>query len=270
MSIKEFPFPDYKNPPVIEVVFGIQFKELNRLATPHVGKFWEILGIENFPEFREMPELPHIIEKEDSIQSPQYPESIRVEQIAPLPRLFFIDSDKDHIVQLQRDRFLVNWRKLSENHEYPRYAILLPKFQKTFEIFNEFIKTNNIGVIEPDQYELTYVNHITRDGAWKKIKDINLVFPGFSSTEGTFLPEPEKVSWRKIYRFPENRGRLYATMNQAVNKNTGQEMFVLNMTARGYDQENCMEWFNLAHEWIVRGFADLTGEMVQKEAWGKK
>ena len=26
-------------------------------------------------------------------------------------------------------------------------------------------------------------------------------------------------------------------------------------------------WFDLAHEWIVRGFADLTTEKIQQNIW---
>jgi hypothetical protein len=29
-------------------------------------------------------------------------------------------------------------------------------------------------------------------------------------------------------------------------------------------------WFDLAREWIVRGFTDLTGTDIQKNEWGLK
>jgi uncharacterized protein (TIGR04255 family) len=143
MSKKETQLPDYEKPPVIEVVFGVQFKKLNNLSTPHIGKFWECLGIDNYPDFQEMPELSHIIEKEDSLQSPD--SNVEYFQVPPLPRLFFIDSDKDHIVQIQRDRLLVNWRKLTQDQEYPKYASLLPRFCETLDIFKEFVKSCSIG-----------------------------------------------------------------------------------------------------------------------------
>jgi hypothetical protein len=34
--------------------------------------------------------------------------------------------------------------------------------------------------------------------------------------------------------------------------------------------EGMWTWFDLAREWIVRGFTDLTGEEVQKQIWRKK
>ena len=261
--------PDYSNPPVIEVVFGIQFRELKGLSTPFLGRFWETLGIDDFPTFKEMPELPHVVEKDNPMHFQDRPE-ITTYQIPPLPRLFFFDKTQSHLVQLQRDRLLTNWRKTSIESEYPRYRTLYPKFEATYSRFLDFIAHLQIGTVEPDQFELTYVNHIKREGKWENLRNIESVFPGFRCcTNDAFLPEPEKISWRRIYRFPSNEGRLYATVNEAFDAE-GNKVYVLNMTARGYKGGSIQEWFNQAHEWIVRGFSDLTDEKIQAELWGKR
>lgn len=48
-------------------------------------------------------------------------------------------------------------------------------------------------------------------------------------------------------------------------------MYVLTLTARGKANEGCdlMEFVDMAHEWIVRGFADVTTKDMQKE-WGRR
>lgn len=38
----ENPPPDFENPPVVEVVCGIQFEYLSQLITPHFGLLWEM------------------------------------------------------------------------------------------------------------------------------------------------------------------------------------------------------------------------------------
>jgi hypothetical protein len=47
----------------------------------------------------------------------------------------------------------------------------------------------------------------------------------------------------------------------------------LNLTARGApsggSSEQIAAWFDLAHEWIVRAFAELTAP-AGHEAWGRK
>jgi hypothetical protein len=51
-------------------------------------------------------------------------------------------------------------------------------------------------------------------------------------------------------------------------------MLLLELTVRGIGQfkshEQMWEWFDLAHKWIVYGFADLTSKEVQKEIWKRQ
>jgi len=48
----------------------------------------------------------------------------------------------------------------------------------------------------------------------------------------------------------------------------------LELTAKGLGEEKTNEairsWFDLAHEWIVRGFTELTEEEVQKTIWKRE
>jgi hypothetical protein len=51
-------------------------------------------------------------------------------------------------------------------------------------------------------------------------------------------------------------------------------LFVLELTARGLgestNKNTTREWFDVAHECIVRGFTDLTTHAVQKEFWERE
>jgi uncharacterized protein (TIGR04255 family) len=262
--------PDYDNPPVNEVVFGIQFKRLD-LKAPHTGFFWEKLTKEEYPECKEMPPLPHIVESFDTIstQSPSF--SIEQFERPPLPRLFFINRIKNHLVQIQQDRFHQNWRKLKYEDNYPRYLSLFPQFAKSWGLFGSFVREQNLGELEPDQYELTYVNHIPRGQAWRSLKDIGKIFPEFQcNVENRFLNEPEDISWRKVFRLPDNNGRLYASLRLAASRELKDQIMIFDLTARGFNADNINAWFEMAHEWIVRGFADLTDGTVQKTVWKRK
>ena len=57
-------------------------------------------------------------------------------------------------------------------------------------------------------------------------------------------------------------------------RNSGQPIILLDLTVRGIGKDKSIEgmwdWFDLAREWIVCGFADLTGERVQTEVWKRK
>ena len=263
--------PDYDNPPVNEVVFGIQFKKLQNLRVPHAGILWEKLGRGKYPECKEMPPIAHTVESFKGVL-PQS-QSVTVESFVnpPLPRLFFISGVKNHLIQVQEDRLHLNWRKLKPDDEYPRYVKLYPKFLESWNIFTTFVRELDLGSIEPDQYELTYVNQMPRGRGWVNLLDIHKVFRDFRpGPDDCFLPEPENMSWRKTYRMPDDKGRLHVSMRLAVSRESKDQLIIFDLTARGFAVDEMDTWFAMAHEWIVKGFSDLTDESIQDSIWKKK
>jgi len=265
------PLPEYDSPPLLEVVFGVQFKELEELKTLHVGAFWEKIGKAEYPKFTENPPLAHTIETYGEPQAKSSGIAFKNLNAPPLPRIFFISEDQKQLVQLQKDRFLHNWRKRGEDAEYPRYDILFPKFAESWELFRDFVGGQNLGELQTDQYELTYVNHIKQGSGWTNEQDIEEIFPWFKSkTDNNSSDELENVSWSRIYKFPDNAGRLHVSMQQALTIDKKIPVLVLNLTARGFAECGLKDWFDMAHERIVRTFADLTGPSVQKTIWKRK
>ncbi len=263
--------PDYEKPPVSEVVFGIQFNKLKTIKAPHTGILWQKLDMKEYPECKEMPPLSHLIETFD--EPPAQSQLITIEEFThpPLPRLFFINATKNHLIQIQQDRFHQNWRKRTSDEEYPRFVNLYPKFLKSWEQFTSFINELSLGKIVPNQYELTYINHIPRGEGWTNLIDIEKVFPEFRCKTGVdFLPEPENVSWRRVYRLPNNSGRLHVSLRLGISRELQERTMVLDLTARGFSPDKMKTWFDTAHEWIVRGFTDLTGQSIQQSVWGRK
>lgn len=260
--------PDYINPPVNEVVFGVQFKKISGLQTPHIGLLWGKIDRNKFPRIQEMPTLPHIMEMPDGTKGPSM--SIETFERPPLPRIFFINATEEQLIQVQDDRFHQNWRKLKEENTYPRYQTLYPEFKKSWEFFKSFIDESGLSTPIPDQYELTYVNQIPQGLGWTILSDIGKVFKDFQCGRNErFLPEPETVNWRRIYGLPNKMGRLHVSLKMAVTKES-KKVMVLDLTARGFISELMDDWFAVAHEWIVRGFTDLTTDKIQKEIWQKK
>jgi uncharacterized protein (TIGR04255 family) len=268
MADRASALPDYSNPPVNEVVFGIQFQNIDRLQSPHIGLFWEKLGRDKFPRWEEMPPINHIVE---AFNGPKK-SAIKIETYdkPPLPRLLFINSNENHLVQVQQDRFLQNWRKLKPDDTYPRFRTLYPEFKKSWEFFNSYLNDMKLPKPIPDQYELTYVNQITQGEGWKSISDIEKIFRDFRcDVKGRFLPEPETITWRKIYRLPNQMGRLHTSLKTASTKE-GKNVMLFELTARGFGTVPIDDWFEMGREWIVRGFTDLTTESIQKALWHLK
>jgi uncharacterized protein (TIGR04255 family) len=261
--------PDYEKPPVIEVVCGIQFKALEGFRIPHFGLFWELFKAE-FPTCQEVAPLIPTFEHFGAEEvEPQVPMEL------PLPRVWFLNSDETGIVQLQRDRFLRNWKKGKPTDEYPRYSVVIELFRRHLQSFQDFVAQQKLGRIEPTQYEMSYVNHIAEGEGWSTLADLSKVFRDFSwNTDPRFLPSIEHLNLRKTFALPDHKGRMHVSIRDGNRREDKKPVILFEFTVRGFPgiatyDAMCM-WFDLAHEWIVRGFADLATEAIQKNVWLRK
>ncbi len=260
--------PDYGNPPVNEVVCGILFKPLMNMLTPYVGLLWEKYRDE-YPICQEAPPIIPIIETQGDHPADQKPEFA---EIPPLPRVWYVHKDGNGVIQVQRDRFLHNWRKLNQKDKYPRFEKVFGMFTKHLQAFNSFLNDHRLGAISPLQFELTYVNQIQQGEGWKTNADLGRIFADFAwRVKERFLPAPESVNWRTSFLLPNKCGRLHMTVRDALHREDGRPLYIFELTARGFlgsgSQQDMKEWFALGHEWIVRGFTDLTDETTQRTVW---
>jgi uncharacterized protein (TIGR04255 family) len=263
-------FPNYENPPVIEVVCGILFKNIKSLLAAHIGLLWEKYKKE-YPSCSEVPPLAPAIERFDTPESPL--KEFELAEVPPLPRIWFIHEKENGIVQVQRDRFLHNWKKIRPEDEYPRYPVVIKLFKDRLSQFLLFLQENQLGTIIPLQYEMTYINHIPLGDGWEDLKSVGKVFPDFAfrNLKGRFLSEPESINWRTSFILPNDAGRLHVKIRNGLLRESQVPVLLLDLTVRGIGEFNSLEkmyaWFDIAREWIVRGFKDLTGEEVQKRIW---
>jgi uncharacterized protein (TIGR04255 family) len=259
-------FPDYDNPPVIEVVCGVHFKSINNLLAPHLGLLWEKFKAD-YPNCREVAPLAPVIE--EFREEKQF--NIEFQEVPPLPRIWFIHKNNNGILQVQRDRFLHNWRKIKPEEEYPRYPKVIEMFKSMLSLFEFFLHENKFEKLTPLQYEMTYINHIVEGKGWSKLSEIGKVLPDFSFRQNPkrFLPDPEIINWRTSFLLPDEAGRMHVTIRNGSRKEGGEPLLLLDLTVRGLGNGDMESWFNLARKWIVCGFADLTGDKIQKEIWGR-
>jgi len=209
--------PSFGKPPVIEVVCGVQFEPVEGLLAPHLGSFWDQIRSE-FPRCREVPPLIRRVEG-----APGGAEvAVEWGEVPPLPRLWFIHERDNALLQIQRDMFLYNWRKVTEDDEYPRYPQVREKFADHWRLFCDFVGQRELGEITPRQYEMTYVNHIRRGQGWDRIQDLGGVIPdcAWRHVPGRFLPGPESISWRSSFAMPDAQGHLHVVVRPATHKET--------------------------------------------------
>ncbi len=251
--------PSYKNPPVNEVVCGLRFETSDDLKIPHMGLIWE--------KFRK--DYP-IIQHNQPIASARGEITIDTSIGSPLPRLWFINNSGDQLIQFQVDRFFFNWRRMESN--YPRYDYVISKFINVYNTIEDFFKEFKLGEIIPIEYELSYINHIPNGQGWETVDDLPKIFLDFvwKKSKKRFLPNPDKVSWLAEFLLPDNKGHLIVNLKQATRTKDKATLLVLELKTRGISEtRNIREWFDLSHEWIVRGFSDITTDKIQ-EIWERE
>lgn len=265
------PLPDYEKPPVIEVVHGVQFELPVRLTVPAYGVFWQLIRQE-YPSSVEQPPLLPVFEPvgEEEAQKVGPPDFDGL----PIPRLFFVDQTKNWVIQLQKDRFLLNWRKVGEDDVYPRFPAVSERFFAAWRTFLGFCQNEDLGNPRVTQLELTYINHIPSGEAWTGIADVGRLLPDLVwQPQHLFLPVPKTLGWKLSFVLPNRQGRLNTSVHYAVRRSDKRAMLLFELTARGVPREDDPElkkWFACAREWIVRGFSDLTSEQVQYELWRRR
>ena len=259
--------PDFRRPPVTEVALSVQFDELESFHAVHLGLLWQAFGKESFPRPEEHSPIPPSLERFGIPEPPSSPQ-IQLVNVPPMPRCIFISGDGTEVIQIQNDRFTYNWRKRTERDTYPRFEVLANHFDRYAEIFAQFVRENKLGTITVSQAEVTYVNRIDLAEASGQVEKIVSVYSGAFS-DG-FLHDPEDV--HIALRFPMRRdgeliGRLYVDLRPAV---AGVPASPRNMTllARGRPQtsdiKDVRNFFEIARQYIVSGFASVTSEEMHK------
>ena len=115
----------FNRPPVVEVVCGVLFRGLPKLRTPHFGLFWSRIR-DRFPLPDERPPLSPAIETFPATpiqQQPDWPIT---------PRVWLLGDEGRHLVQLQGDRFLYNWKSAAPEDGYPSYSKIIVEFGNVF------------------------------------------------------------------------------------------------------------------------------------------
>jgi uncharacterized protein (TIGR04255 family) len=262
--------PDFSNPPVAETVLSLQFDRLSAMRTAHFGLYWGEVH-DRFPTTEEHGELVSIIERFPDQLQPAV--GIQFEAFeAPPTRFWFVDELGTELIQLQRDRFIKNWRKAGEGDQYPRYERVRAGFDRDFNQFVEFVSRNQLGTIRVNQCEVTYINHIVAGRGWKSHADVGQVFTVWQQPRSAYPGQAQDLTFRARFPILDKRGefvgRLHVTLQSVRRLSDGVPMFVLDLTARGQIGENS-DFFDLGREWIVRAFTELTTPMMH-EIWGRR
>jgi uncharacterized protein (TIGR04255 family) len=268
---------DFDSPPVTEVVLGVQFNSLERFLSPHLGVVWTEFK-QDFPMVEEHQSLPPTFETFGTPAAFMIPSvNFQIMTRPEMLRVHFLNGERTQLLQVQRDRFLHNWRKIGSGNDYPRFERMIETFKSGFQKFIAVIDRERLGAVVPNQCEVSYFNQIpTPDGEpiWSQFALTFPDRPGNATIEGLGSPEDARFALRYVIPGPDGSpsGRVTITAEPALRAD-GVTIIQFTLTARGRpataDMNGVLDFLNNGRALLNRAFKTLTSEEMQKR-WRKK
>jgi uncharacterized protein (TIGR04255 family) len=270
--------PDFGAPSVTEVALGVQFNTLDRLLAPHLGVIWSEFK-DQFPEAEQHPPLDPVFETfaEKGSRTPIPRLHLELLTTIPTPRVFFINQTKTELLQVQRDRFHHNWRKVGEGDAYPRFERMLETFEDGYRRLETVLARERLGAIEPNQCEVTYINQIPLPDGQSPFQAFERLFGSFTKAlvlDDLRAPEDARFLLRYIIVGQDGApaGRLIITAEPAW-KLDGANIVQFALVARGKPQSSDLagvrSFLQIGRRHIVRAFTELTSDEMHK-VWERK
>lgn len=259
--------PDFRSPPLSEVVLGVQFASPQGYQQIRAGEVWNLFK-GHYPRVQEHQALPPAFETfglpfQHSSMMPQF----GFVTGGTHDRFWFLDQEGRELIQFQQDRLLHNWRKNGDaNNEYPRFEAMTDKFRAELSQFQGYINSLAPQALSINQCEISYINHISfQRGEEGGFADW-LKFLNFTESK----PDDFTINFREVIKDSDGkpRGRLYVESALGYLPD-GHEVIVLTLTVKGAplgsDINSALEFLSLGREVIVQRFAELTTDQAHKK-----
>ncbi len=268
----------FKQPPVTEVALGVQFSE--SVVDLEVLAAYSAQLSRDFPKRQQLEPLAPA--REVFGAEPSAPTfTIELVPAYVMPRTWFLSEDERHLVQLQGDRLIVNWRKRDPSDTYPRYARLRPNFEERLSELRGCLADARRADPAVSLVEVTYVNEL----AWPDVRPgdvhppLSRVLRAFRDEGDTaFLPRPEDSTLQSRFRISDpaagvdSAGRLHTALQPAFRVGDLTPIYILKMTAhlvmQMSDDAGIVRALDLGREWVVRGFDEVTSTELHG-IWGR-
>jgi uncharacterized protein (TIGR04255 family) len=268
------PLPTFSKPPLTEVVLSLQFASLGNLKGLHLGLFWKKFRKE-YPDVSEMHPIQTVFEK---FGVPQSAPAFQLEAFMtpPMPRYWFEKKGTPDLLQIQHDRLVHNWRIADGSSDYPRYHRVKAKFEKELLAFSNWLESENLGQIIPNQCEVTYTNLID-DGTPEFLHSSLSRFTPLLTDEITedMPSQLEDVTANSrfiFFRDQKPAGRVYVQFQPVFRQTDLRPAIKLEITARGKPDgetlSDALSFLDFEHEQVVKTFVAVTTEEMHK-VWGR-
>lgn len=262
--------PKYSAPPVQETVLSVQYPRLEGYTSAHAGSYWsERLGTA-WNKVREVDRLDEVEEKFGTEREFLLPR-LKLRPGSEPNRLQFVHGTR--MIQVQDSRFIYNWIRHEESHDYPSYRKVAPEFLSRWDEFQSFLRSKGIPDPKPNQWEVTYVNHFPKGDLWDSLDEVDGLIRDFR-VPGPVLSVRRVDTLRAEWHFELGKaeGRLRVSLFHGLKGGAGgQEALNFKLVARGptSSSEELPGKLDFGHEAIVLAFTAMTTDRAHAH-WGRE
>jgi uncharacterized protein (TIGR04255 family) len=250
----------FENPPINELVVAMFHLPVSELRAQHIGLYWS--------EIRQR--YPHC---EQQVPITQEVFETQPGEVLPLPRFWFSDRSKPSLIQVQRNAFIFNWRRVPDV-EYPHYETVARTFWREFDGYKAFIEGTVGGKLDVVQRcELTYVNVINANAHFQQLPQLGNILPSVS-TLAALQTDSRKLALLNVSAGFRINSTILAELTIRGGKSSPdatEPTALLELKAHGAPPDlslrGARDWYDAAHDAIYRLFLDATDERIQKEIW---
>jgi uncharacterized protein (TIGR04255 family) len=249
--------PEFRNPPVTEAVLGLQFAPIPGFSPIYSGLFWQLIRSE-FPKS----EL-----KDPIISSPAQLQDLS----SILTRSWFISESGEYLLQIQSDRFLLNWRKVEDNR-YPHYHTLRPRLANLWKIFVGFLEREDLVRPTVNRCEVTYVDHIEMGSKLDEVTPLASLFAFWSGGPTQWLYESTVAGFNIAVQMPNDDGQVHVQLSTGIRLKDAKPVIQLNFTTVRpitlQSDDAILSDLDMAQDLGVRAFLEFTSKGLQ-DSWGR-
>ncbi|MGH8507245.1 MAG: TIGR04255 family protein [Gammaproteobacteria bacterium] len=262
--------PEFLDPPLNEVVLGVQFSRPKGYQQVRAGEVWGLYR-NQYPEVQELPALPPVFEVFGLPHSWPINPSINIISGATHDRFWFLQPDGAELIQFQEDRLLHNWRKVGEaTNAYPRFESMIRRFKEELEQLQTYMSGLDPQSLSINQSEISYINHIGADQGQELRASEWIRFLSLGDSD----PDDLNLALRDVIRGEDQKpeGRLICDIATG-RKTGGQRIIQLTLTVRGVPKGTnisaALDFITRGRTLIVNRFTDITTESAHL-AWKRQ
>ena len=259
----------FENPPIQELGIALFHLPIMEMKSQHIGIYWGLIR-EKYPLCEQQTPIASV--------SDAQPQQLTVFQevpgeVFPLPRFWFSSKSHPTLIQVQRNAFILNWRREAATEDYPHYETVVEDFWQELERYKTFVQESVGGKIDVIQRcELTYVNLITPNETFTSLAQITNVIPSTVSLCDIQTDDRKLTGLNATVTYQVNPTLLIDLAIRLGHRLPTKEVAaILELKAHGVPSDLSLNgaraWYDSAHNATYKLFLDATDKKVQKTIW---